>query len=374
VTPDALRRYAAVRTFGEPADLLGAIRRLGYLQADPIRAPARAQDLILRHRVAGYGIDDLENQYPRLPLIEDVLHNYGFFPEEHRALLYPRALSPRWRAFIAEHRPLRRKLLRYLGEHAEAHPRQVENVLGAGARINGWGGTSSASTLMLEALHREGLARVCRRESGIRVYASATPREGTLAPTARADGLIGLLVQLYAPLQARTLARVIHMMGTYRPAVDFARRIELLIKRDILRRERVDGVSYIWPAHEAWPAEAEDKVRFLAPFDPVVWDRARFEHLWGWAYRFEAYTPADQRQYGYYALPLLWREHVIGWANTSVVDGRLKLQLGYASKPLLRGHTAQFNTSLECETETYRRFLGGSRLFPPSAPPAAWPP
>ena len=49
-------------------------------------------------------------------------------------------------------------------------------------------------------------------------------------------------------------------------------------------------------------------MRLLAPFDPVVWDRRRFEMFWGWAYRFEAYTPAAKRQLGYYALPLLWRD------------------------------------------------------------------
>ncbi|MBP8120082.1 MAG: winged helix DNA-binding domain-containing protein, partial [Burkholderiales bacterium] len=62
---------------------------MGYVQADPIRAPARAQDLILRQRVRGYRIDDLERSYPQLPVVEDMLHNYGFFPREHHALLYP---------------------------------------------------------------------------------------------------------------------------------------------------------------------------------------------------------------------------------------------------------------------------------------------
>ena len=58
----------------------------------------------------------------------------------------------------------------------------------------------------------------------------------------------------------------------------------------------------------ARPRAAADGVRLLAPFDPVVWDRRRFELFWGWAYRFEAYTPAAKRKLGYYALPLLWRD------------------------------------------------------------------
>ena len=158
LTLDTLRRYAVARTLFAPTTLARAIGRLGFVQADPIRAPARAQDLILRHRVKNYRIDDLEKKYPRLPVVEDMLHNYGFFPREHLSVLYPRALSPRWKTFIDEHATMRRKLLRYLNENAEAHPREVERSLGSGARINGWGGTSSATTLMLEALHREGRA------------------------------------------------------------------------------------------------------------------------------------------------------------------------------------------------------------------------
>ena len=64
-------------------------------------------------------------------------------------------------------------------------------------------------------------------------------------------------------------------------------------------------------------------------FDPIVWDRRRFELLWGWPYRFEAYTPAAKRIRGYYALPLLWRDRVIGWGNLAVQQGRLSVDLGY---------------------------------------------
>jgi hypothetical protein len=56
-------------------------------------------------------------------------------------------------------------------------------------------------------------------------------------------------------------------------------------------------------------------VRFLAPFDPVVWDRARFERFWGWVYRFEAYTPVKKRVRGYYAMPMLWGDRFVGWTN-----------------------------------------------------------
>src|SRR6187402_1521286 len=78
-----------------------------------------------------------------------------------------------------------------------------------------------------------------------------------------------------------------------------------------------------WPARDRIPdGVAGDTVYLLAPFDPVVWDRRRFEQLWGWAYRFEAYTPVGKRKLGYYALPLLWRDRVIGWGNLSMQNGK----------------------------------------------------
>jgi hypothetical protein len=73
----------------------------------------------------------------------------------------------------------------------------------------------------------------------------------------------------------------------------------------------------------------DDQLRLLAPFDPIVWDRRRFELFWGWAYRFEAYTPAPKRVRGYYALPLLWQGDVKGWGNLAVEGGRLQAQVGW---------------------------------------------
>ncbi len=112
-------------------------------------------------------------------------------------------------------------------------------------------------------------------------------------------------------------------------------------------------------------------MRLLAPFDPVVHDRARFELLWGWAYRFEAYTPAPKRKLGYYALPLLWRDRVIGWGNLAVKSGgvpksnlgtrnlgtrTLTSELGYVAGQPPRDRA--FKRELAAELERMRVFLG----------------
>lgn len=96
LTLDHLRRYAVARSLFKPTTLSRAIQRLGFVQADPIRAPARAQDLTLRHRVAGYRAGDLERRYPRLPLEEDFFVNYGFLPREHHQLMHPRTAREAW--------------------------------------------------------------------------------------------------------------------------------------------------------------------------------------------------------------------------------------------------------------------------------------
>jgi uncharacterized protein YcaQ len=99
-------------------------------------------------------------------------------------------------------------------------------------------------------------------------------------------------------------------------------------------------------------------VRLLAPFDPVVWDRRRFEMLWGWAYRFEAYVPAPKRTMGHYALPVLWGEQMVGWANLRVERGRLQHALGFvAGRP---PRDAGFRRALGEELARFEAFLGSA--------------
>jgi uncharacterized protein YcaQ len=121
----------------------------------------------------------------------------------------------------------------------------------------------------------------------------------------------------------------------------------------------IDGITWYWPEGENPLSRrhvVDDQVRLLAPFDPVVWDRRRFEILWGWAYRFEAYTPASKRVRGYYALPVLWREAVVGWANLTVIDGRLTSSFGYASGRAPQDPT--FRRERDAELARIEMFLG----------------
>ena len=330
-TLSELRRYAIARSLFKPTTLFKAIAKLGFVQADPIRAPARAQDLILRHRVTNYRAGDLERRYPKLPIEEDFFVNYGFVPREVHRLMHPRVARQVWtRARIRQ----ADAVLDFVRERGVVHPREVDAQFAHGKATNWFGGSSNASTQLLDGMHYRGMLRIARREGGIRLYAAREPSVVPLDPAATMDTLVDVIVNKYAPLPERTLSQLVMLLSAYAvPHWRDARKSALARAKARLPHAAIDGQSWYWPEGENPRSRrhvVSDEVRLLAPFDPVVWDRRRFESFWGWAYRFEAYTPAAKRVRGYYALPLLWGDAVVGWGNLSLAGGRLVSSFGYA--------------------------------------------
>ena len=137
-TLDDLRRRAVARSFFAPTTLQRALNALGFVQADPIRAPARAQDLMLRHRVAGYRAGDLERLYARLDVHEDFFINYGFVTADVQALMHPRSGRWPWTAARGKHV---RALLDFVRNHGSVHPREVDEHFSHGTVTNYWGGS-----------------------------------------------------------------------------------------------------------------------------------------------------------------------------------------------------------------------------------------
>jgi uncharacterized protein len=356
ITLNDLRRFGVARSLFAPTTLTAALRTLGFVQADPIRAPARAQDLLLRHRVREYRAGDLERRYSTLNVEEDFFITYGFVTRSVQALMHPRSAIARWSAARQKQADA---LLEFVREHGAVHPREVDKHFSHGTVTNYWGGSSNATTHLLDGMHYRGLLRVARREGGIRIYAvheHAPGPDDAAGRQARIDALIDVVVRKYAPLPAASLSGLVSRLRYGVPQWHGELRSALQRAKQRLSHIRVDGVDWYWPAGERLPRGAsEDAVRLLAPFDPVVWDRRRFELFWGWAYRFEAYTPAAQRKLGYYALPLLWRDRVIGWGNVSVQRRQLRYHIGYRESRPPRDRA--FKRELEAELERMRVFL-----------------
>ena len=210
-------------------------------------------------------------------------------------------------------------------------------------------------------MHYAGLLRVVRRDAGIRIYAARAP---SLPPATsaereeRLDALVDVAIQAYAPLPAVTLSHLVGRLRYAAPQWTDQRKGALRRARARLAHARVEEVDWFWPADERVQAASQppDVARLLSPFDPLVWDRPRFERLWGWPYRFEAYTPAAKRRLGYYALPLLWKDRVMGWGTVTIRNGAVQCTIGYTASHPPRDRA--FKRELEAEIDRMRVFLG----------------
>ncbi len=298
----------------------------------------------------------MERRYPRLGIEEGFFINYGFLPRETLTLLHPRLAPRSWDTKMHSHAE---EVLAFVRQHGRATPKEVQAHFDHG-RIKRWGGNLSLSNHLLEGLHYRGLLRVVQRKTGTRIYEAieySQQDDGPEARLARAGQLLDIAVRLYAPMPAASFGYLCGLLrhGARHLAVE-VRQVQEQARSRYAHAE-IEGVLWYWPQGEK-PAGAryrvDDKLRFLTPFDPVAWDRRRFQLFWGWEYKFEAYLPAHKRRMGHYAMPMLWGEHMLGWANLKVVDGRLRHQLGFAGS---RPRDRAFQLALEEALQHMRTFL-----------------
>ena len=322
-----------------------AIDRLGFVQADPIRCPARCQDLILRHRVKNYRAGDLERQYPSLDLEEDYTFAYGFLPTKNRNVVHPRDGRN-----LSE---FERNVIETVEKLGPSNSADLEEYCGNESVRNAWGGSSKATKQALEAAHHFGYLRVARRENGIRVYETAPKVKYELAPAERFEKLLLITASLFGPTNQKVLLSELRYLNPVREPIVRKKVLHSLIDQGKLQTLRVGETDYLRSTAKS-NRHPNDSVKLLSPFDPIVRDRDRFEQLWGWTYRFEAYTPASKRVRGYYAMPILWQDDVVGWANATVSEKLLTVEVGYERKPK---NVRSFRSALEQEISDLATFL-----------------
>jgi hypothetical protein len=292
----------------------------------------------------------LARHYPDLDMEEGHLYAYGFMT---------RAMWRLWQHdYDASDLPeFEQRILKTVRRAGPTHPSTLALEFGSHGVKNAWGGNSRAVAKALEHLLWNGLLRVSVRQKGIRMY-EAAPAPAVDRPelNERFSRLLLAAASVLAPVQEKTLVQIglrlryvsMASAGMPRPL------IRAMVKSGELEERVAEGITYLWPAGTAIFEEAPRIVRILAPFDPLVWDRKRFEHFWGWEYRFEAYVPAAKRVRGYYAMPLLWGEEVIGWVNASTAGGKFAAEVGYVEKqPREKG----FARELKAEIGRLEEFL-----------------
>jgi uncharacterized protein len=286
VSPEEARRIAvrAQLLDGTARTLLNTVRRLGYLQIDPISTVAPPQYLVPWSRLGAYDREELD----RLLWDERKLFEWNAFiwPMEDlplvRARMRRRARSrhykhERWgREFLKEHAPFKRWMLRELEQNGPLASRELQHDA-APRPLQGhrwWG--SRQVPLMLMILHAHGVVAVAGRRGK--------------------DRLWDLAERWYPPTETVP-----------------AREADRLIAAQRFRAQGVRLTRRGWEAHPDVSAEpVPDRVTFLSPFDRLVHDRNRAEALWGFRYRLEMYVPKAKREYGYYVLPVLAGDELVG--------------------------------------------------------------
>jgi uncharacterized protein len=267
---------------GSATDVLSTVRRLGFLQLDPISTVAPPQQIVLWSRLGGFDQDELD----RLLWTEKKLFEWNAFvwPIEDLPLIRARMREPwghykwqRWaKEFLKEHAAFRRYVLRELERRGPMLSRDLEHPAARAEERYVWWGTRAQLTWMLELLHRRGQIAVAGRRGGQRLWDLAERwfPESETVPLAEA-----------------------------RRVLDEKRFRALGVR---LERGRL-------VAHpEAEDGSVGNRVTFLSPFDRLVHDRRRAEALWDFHYRLEMYVPPAKREYGYYVLPILRGHRLVG--------------------------------------------------------------
>ena len=307
--------------------LLEILRRIGLLQLDSIHVLARSHYLVMLSRVGLYDRADLDALlYPDRSLFEGWAHAACWIPAEDYEYFAPVIWGRR-------KKPLSANAMKRLGDD----PQGVLDAILAEIRERGplasrdfedpreergtWWDWKPAK-LGLEVLFDRGYLMIDRRENFQRYYdlaervlpVAVEPPSRTLDEYRRWATLRGL--------SCRGVATVSHVSDYYRLRNPQTRAIlQALAAEGAVLPVEVEGwqeMAYLHPADLPLVEEIEAGqhqpaiTTFLSPFDNLLWERERVRQVWNFDYRIEMYTPADQRVYGYYVLPILHRGRLVG--------------------------------------------------------------
>ena len=306
------------------ADVRRIIRQMHALQIDTIHVVARSPYLVLWSRLGDYPQHWLDELLAEGALFEYWARAASFLPIEDYPLYRRPMLNQitwqenRWRPWMQAHAELVDKLLTRIREHGPVRSADFERTDGA---RSGWWNWKDEKTA-LEGLWMQGDLMIAKRHNFQRLY---DLRERILPDwdDARTPSLEAVYETLVLnTVNALGVAKAAWIANYFRVPKKVAQQvIDKLAKRGQLQTVPVEGWDVPGYFHSDQRAAIEaaangqipvSRTTLLSPFDPLVWDRARAQDLFNFTYQIECYTPAPKRIYGYFTLPILYRNRLIG--------------------------------------------------------------
>jgi uncharacterized protein YcaQ len=311
---------------GGATSVLDTVRRLGFLQIDPISIVAPPQHLVLWSRLGAFDPAELD----RLLWQERKLFEWGAFirPIEDLPLIVARMKRRRGKQmyevrgaeFLKTNARFKRHLLRELEERGPLLSREIEADLMVSRDPHDWWGSRKV-TLMLELLEGRGIVAIVGRQGKQRVW--------------------DLAERWYPPVEKMSWPE--------------ARKI-LEEKRWRALGVRLDQGE--WRAHpDAIDGPVPARTTFLSPFDRLIHDRNRAEALFDFFYRLEMYVPKAKREYGYYVLPILRGDRLVGR-----IDPAFDRKAGVLRVNSVHWETGVKPVSLDRPLRDLARFVGAGSI------------
>ncbi len=371
----------------EPASVLRVIDRLGSLQFDPLEVPgARNHDLVLHNRIAGhrrewtdgwlYGDDrrlaELYNKSLNILPVHEL--PYYRLAWDHAAQRYRDGILHEQAAVVdaildgvAADGPLSTDAFRHLSQ-----------------RVDWWWAETPVARAVMEALFVSGRLGIARRDGNRRYYDLVErlfPAELLARRVSRDESLKHRLLSRHRGLGLMAVGGSTDLVTATGSAADRARMTAELIDEGVLLPVTIEGIREVrhvlaeeLPILEATAAPrdgATPSVSFLAPLDSLLWDRRLLQRLFDFSYIWEVYTPAAKRRHGYYALPILFGDRLVGRVEPRLERATRTLRIlgiwfedGFSPMS-----TTSFLTALRNALEDYRRFVGARRVTWPRTNP-----
>jgi len=381
VTAEAVRRFLVARHFLAPArslagldGVLHVIRRLGSIQFDPVAVAGRNHDLMLHARVAGYEPSWCDALYARGEIFETTNKALSFVPTSEMPW-YRYGIGRKGSRFHAE----------ALADNAAVASRVVERIRAEGplssldferatSPTKDWFGMpENAVRAVLEALTVAGEIGLARRDGKLRYYdvverllpAEVLAHEvpvpeqlrHRLLSRYRAHGLLGAggaggtFARIADPSERRALHKELVELGELVPVeIEGVRGKRFVVAEEVALLEA--------------PPEPTSSVAFIAPFDSLLWDTALLESVFDFEYVWEGFFTAEKRRWGYYVLPIVFGDRLVGRIEPRIDHDRACVEVlnlwwedGFAP-----GRAEGFVEAMRDALRAYLQFAGADRV------------